>query len=322
MKIAIIGGSGFIGTVLVRQLLEENHDITILDKRKSDSYPELVNITDIRARDVLSANMAESDCIIHLSAEHTDNVQPNQLYYDVNVVGTENVCRVASDRGIEHIIFTSSVAVYGLNKKEPAENDSLDPYGHYGISKFQAEKILLDWQKEKANRTVTIIRPVVVFGKKNRGNVYNLLKQIHSGHFIPVGNGDNYKSMAYVENVAGFIAWQLNNPPGVHLFNYADKPDLTTRELLTNIYSLMEKPLPRFHIPYWLAKGFASLFDLISKISGITFPISATRIEKFTATTQFSAEKALATDFRPSFSIIEGLKETIEYEFPKPEIKE
>ena len=195
MKIAITGGSGFIGTVLVRQLLEENHDITILDNRPSDQFPKLVKITDIRDRDVLRSNLPESDCIIHLSAEHTDNVQPKQLYYDVNVTGTENVCHVASDRGIGHIIFTSSVAVYGLNKKEPTEDDPLDPYGHYGISKLQAEKILLDWQKEKPNRAVTLIRPVVVFGKKNRGNVYNLLKQIHSGHFIPVGNGDNYKSI-------------------------------------------------------------------------------------------------------------------------------
>ena len=81
--------------------------------------------------------------------------------------------------GVKNIIFTSSVAVYGLNKKNPNEQRPTDPFNHYGKSKLKAEEVLREWyEKDPENRQVQIIRPTVIFGERNRGNVYNLLKQI------------------------------------------------------------------------------------------------------------------------------------------------
>lgn len=82
----------------------------------------------------------------------------------------------------------------------------------------------------------------MVFGERNRGNVYNLLKQIASGKFVMVGKGNNIKSIAYIENVAAFLVHCLSFPNGYHLFNYADNPDLDMNTLVTIVKSQLTNP--------------------------------------------------------------------------------
>ncbi|MEM4360079.1 MAG: NAD(P)-dependent oxidoreductase, partial [Candidatus Bilamarchaeaceae archaeon] len=203
-KISVIGGSGFIGTRLCKRLKGSNGDFFIIDKKVSQTFPEETTVVDVREIEGLRKAI-KGDVIVNFAAEHRDDVRPKSLYWEVNVKGAENVCKVAEEKGIDKIIFTSSVAVYGFTEKETFEDGELRPFNDYGITKLEAEKVYINWQKKDPNRrTLVIIRPTVVFGEGNRGNVYNLLKQIASGRFIMVGNGKNIKSMAYVENVAAF----------------------------------------------------------------------------------------------------------------------
>lgn len=152
----------------------------------------------------------------------------------MNVQGTRNVIEAMNKNGVKNIIFTSSVAVYGLNKENPDENHPVDPFNHYGKSKWQAEDVLREWyQQQPEQRSLTIIRPTVIFGERNRGNVYNLLKQISGGKFAMVGAGTNYKSMAYVGNIVAFIKYLLSHShAGYEVYNYIDKPDLSMNELV------------------------------------------------------------------------------------------
>ena len=198
--ITLIGGSGFIGTK-VMDLLKEQHKIINLDKNQSSRYPEFTRIGDVRNSEDLKQLWKENDpaasgknYVLLLAAEHRDDVSPTSLYYDVNVSGTRQVLAAMEEKNINKIIFTSSVAVYGLNKENPSEDHPTDPFNHYGKSKWEAEEVLREWyQKDPQNRTLVIIRPTVVFGPGNRGNVYNLLKQIASGKFLMIGKGDNKK---------------------------------------------------------------------------------------------------------------------------------
>lgn len=86
-----------------------------------------------------------------------------------------------------------------------------------------------------------IIRPTVIFGEQNRGNVYNLLRQIASGRFPMVGKGKNKKSMNYVENVAAFIEFCLNLEAGESLFNYFDEPAYDMNHLVLDVYKMLGK---------------------------------------------------------------------------------
>ncbi len=248
-----------------------------------------------------------------LAADHRDNI-PSPFYYDVNVSGTKNVLDIMRLNGNNKILFTGRVAVYSLNKPNPDESFPVDPFNDYGKSKFQAEEELRKWYFENPDeRTLVIIRPTVIFGTNNRGNVYNLLKQIASGKFLMIGDGKNKKSMAYVENIVSFIKFVIDKKfNGYHVFNYSDKLDLSTRDLVHLAEKIVDKKLPAIRLPYFVGYTIGLGFDLIARITGKKFPISSVRVKKFCATTQFNSSKVDDTGFIPPSSLEEALIKTLE----------
>jgi nucleoside-diphosphate-sugar epimerase len=185
--------------------------------------------------------------------------------------------------GINKIIFTSSVAVYGFAPVGTDESGKINYFNDYGRTKYLAEEKYREWLASNNKNSLTIIRPTVIFGEQNRGNVYNLLRQIADGKFPMVGNGKNVKSMAYVENVATFIEYNLNNEPGEHLFNYIDKPDFDMNTLVREVNRMLGKSDKLFHWPYWLGYFGGLCFDLLAKIMHKKLSISSIRVKKFCA---------------------------------------
>lgn len=314
MKIAIIGGDGFIGTRLVKFLEQLNYDFTVYDKN-IDVNEKKSKYLDVENKDSL-LEIDGADVIINLAALHHDNIRPISRYDEVNIQGSINICNAARKLGIKKIIFTSSVAVYGFAPANTDENGAHNYFNDYGRTKHFAEKIFIDWQKEDGeNRTLVIIRPTVVFGEGNRGNVYNLLKQIASGKFLMIGKGKNIKSMAYVKNVAAFLEYSLSFNAGIHIYNYIDKPDLDMNALVCKVRkTLFRKNNIGIRLPKFLGVVIGLFADLLTKITGKNFSISSIRIKKFLATTQFNSSTDL-TDFIPPVSLEEGLEKTIRYEF-------
>lgn len=316
-RITLIGGSGFIGTKLAADLWHAGAYVTIADTHPTPAYPDFFRQADIRDLSALRTACAGSDVIINLAAAHRDDVRPQSLYTDINVTGSENVCKVAEELGIKTIIFTSSAAVYGLQGGEPDENSPHLPINEYGRTKSKAEAVYRAWQeKDPSNRCLVIVRPTVVFGIGNRGNVYTLIEQIVRGRFVMIGDGSNRKSMAYVDNVSAFLVHCLNFGPGVHVFNYVDKPDLSMTELVGMIRGLLGKGSGTgLSLPKPLGTVAGTGFDILARLTGKTFPISRVRIEKFCATTIFSAKKIEGTAFKPPKDLKQALEETIKAEF-------
>ncbi len=318
-KICLIGGSGFIGTRLAADLWHQGYYVSIADIQPSRHYPDSCRNADVRHLDSLQIACAGNDTIINLAAAHRDDVRPASLYHDINVTGAENVCRAAEQLGINRIIFTSSAAVYGTQDGNIDETRPHQPINEYGVTKSKAEDVYCAWQeKDPQNRTLVIVRPTVVFGTGNRGNVYTLIKQIVKGRFLMIGNGQNRKSMAYVENVAAFLIFSLNFGPGIHIYNYVDKPDLSMNELLGMIRSMTGKPAGRMpRLPQPVGEIAGSAFDLLAKMTGRTFPVSRVRIEKFCATTVFSSDKLRGSGLSPPHNLQQALEKTISAEFPQ-----
>lgn len=315
-KILVIGGSGFVGS---RLLMKFDKDSCVnLDKQQSPFFQEITSIKDIRDVENLDTYFEGIDKVVLLAAEHRDDITPKSLYYEVNVRGTKNVLNAMELHNVKNIVFTSSVAVYGLNKDNPNERHEVDPFNHYGKSKWEAEKIIKDWfDKDPRNKSVTIIRPTVIFGEQNRGNVYNLLRQISSGKFLMVGQGDNKKSMAYVGNVVAFIKNRLDaSQKGYNVYNYADNPDFTMNDLVQQVERSLSKKIPSFRIPFFIGMIIGYFIDILSLISGKRFAISSVRIKKFCATTQFDSTKAHEV-FNAPYSLIQGLDLTLKHEFLK-----
>jgi nucleoside-diphosphate-sugar epimerase len=316
MGIHIIGGAGFIGTRLCHRFEKKRLKFNIIDKVSSVAYPDLTSIADVRSAQDLTTNISKKSIIINLAAEHRDDVTPPSLYYDVNVSGAQNVCAAAIANNVTTIVFTSSVAVYGFASIGTNEDGVILPFNEYGKSKYDAELIYKTWQKnDPMRRTLVILRPTVVFGESNRGNVFNLLKQIASGRFVMVGNGNNRKSMVYVENIAAFIEYSLTFNPGLHVYNYIDKPDFTMNSLVGLVNKILGKSEHiQVKIPYFIGLGVGLCFDFFAVITGKKFNISSIRIKKFCSNSVY--ESAVSdTGFIPPVHLLDAIERTVKYEF-------
>lgn len=316
MKLVIVGGSGFIGSRLGKFLTRAGVDFKIVDKAAGGAFPKQTTIADVRSVDALRASISGGAVIINLAAEHWDDVRPLSLYKDVNVGGARNICTVAREKKVATIIFTSSVAVYGFAPLGTDESGQIAPFNEYGRTKYEAEQVYKAWQAESPDdRTLVIVRPTVAFGEQNRGNVYNLLRQIASGKFVMVGDGKNRKSMAYVENVAAFLQYAMAFKPGVHIYNYIDKPDFTMNVLVGTVNRMLGKSEKiGLRLPFALGYAIGKCFDALAVITGKKFAVSSIRIKKFCADSVF--ETAIdKTGFVAPVPLSEALERTVRHEF-------
>lgn len=318
--INVIGGSGFIGTRLVKRLKDKQQlSVQITDKIQSKAYPDLVKLADVRSIEQLKESIDNQSVIVNLAAEHRDDVRPLCLYDEVNVKGAKNICAVASEKKVKTIVFTSTVAVYGFAPIGTDESGKISPFNDYGRTKYEAEQVFKDWQVEApTERTLVIIRPTVVFGEQNRGNVYNLLKQIASGRFVMIGSGNNRKSMAYVENVAAFIEHTLAFKPGVHIYNYIDKPDFTMSNLVANVNRTLGRAQKiEFRLPYSVGVFIGKIFDFVAVVTGKRFTISSVRVRKFCSNSCYNTSID-QVGFVAPIPLEEALSRTVRHEFVEP----
>ena len=317
-KITIIGGSGFVGTNLCRLLALKQSPFEIIDIKLSKQFPDKCKIGDVRDIEALR-EMITGDVVINLAAVHRDDVDDLAEYHLTNVDGAENIAQVCSEKGIKKIIFTSTVAVYGFAEGGAGETAPINPFNEYGKTKSLAEDVFRAWQSGKDNRLI-IIRPTVIFGEGNRGNVFNLLNQIASGKFVMVGSGQNKKSMAYIGNVIAFLDRCIASDKPYGLYNYVDTPDFSMNELVQHVrHKLTGKNDVGFPIPYWLGLFVGYIADGVAKIRGRKLPISAIRVKKFASSTEFTSAKSNLDNFEAPFSLSEGIERTLQSEFIDPD---
>jgi GlcNAc-P-P-Und epimerase len=317
-KITVIGGSGFVGTNLCRQLAIKQQDFEIIDLKMSNQFPEKCKIADVRDAETLR-NTITGDVVVNLAAVHRDDVRDKTEYQRTNVDGAENVALVCDEKGIDKIVFTSTVAVYGFAEPGTDESGAINPFNEYGRTKFEAEEKLRQWYA-KGEKSLIIVRPTVIFGEGNRGNVFNLLNQIASGKFLMVGKGENKKSMAYIGNIVTFLETCVATDQKYGVYNYVDTPDLTMNELVSQVRAKLTGKIgvgPR--LPYWLGIILGYTADLVAKVTGKNLPVSSIRVTKFTSSTEFNSTKASLDNFQAPFSINDGVHRTLQSEFIRPD---
>ncbi len=293
------------------------HESVNFDKSPSDAFMAQTVLGDVRDLAATSNAVEGSSLVVLLAAEHRDDVTPVSLYYDVNVQGTANVLEAMDRAGIRDLVFTSTVALYGMNRPAPPkEEDAPAPFNDYGKSKLEAEKLIQAWTAKGEGRNALIIRPTVLFGEGNRGNVFNLLQQIHSGRFLMIGDGKNRKSMAYIGNICAFIDFKINHGfAGMEIYNYVDTPDFDMNTLVEEVFRSKHRKPGKLRIPYGPGLFIGTCFDVLAKVTGRKLPISSIRIKKFCASTQVDASKVDQTGFVRPYCLKDGLQKTLAHEF-------
>lgn len=303
-KYYITGGAGFIGRHLNRLLGEE--DVVNVDLRTHHVVRNQI-VSDIRDKKNIENTIGDSNIIVHLAASHYDFEKD---YNTTNVEATKHLLEVAEQKKINRFVFFSSVAVYGSSPYPADENTPPNPDNDYGRSKLEAEKIIWEWAHEKEERQVIIIRPAVVFGAYNFGNLFNLTRNIDRGLNVHIGNKPVVKSVAYVENLVDATKYLIDSfERKFEVYNYVDEPQLTNIEISESIGAVLGKN-KSLKIPYRVALTLGYFFDLIGVLAKKELLVSERRVKKFCTPTHFIANKIRESGFESRYLTKEALKLT------------
>lgn len=202
-------------------------------------------------------------------------------FYDVNVIGTENLLKGLEKKGVpKKFVFISSVSVYGQEfGKGINEEHKLEAKDPYGLSKIEAEVLVTEWCA-KYDVICTILRLPLLVGKNPPGNLGAMIKAINKGYYFNIAGGKAKKSMVLVKDVAAFIS--VVAPIG-GIYNLTDGIHPSFSEL-----SIAISKKKHLSLPLGLAKFCGRLGDLI----GDKAPITSLKVEKITSDLTFDDSKA------------------------------
>ena len=295
----IFGGTGFIGSFFAVHLLEKEnfekvylYDHELMSQkefayRKSmvANYPQIIEVEG-DVREAISWLPAEKVTLVaNFAAVHREPGHEGIEYYTTNLLGAENVCAWAEKVDCNKMIFTSSIAPYGPSEAVRDESSLPVPETAYGGSKLAAEKIHQVWQaKNVTDRQLVIVRPGVVFGPGEGGNVSRLIKAVLKRYFLYMGNQKTRKAGTYVKELCCAMIWVLNSEiaktEGVTLFNMSMNPGPSIEEYVDTIARVSEIKVWVPGLPSTLVFMIAYTIDLFAKPLGIKHPFSPVRIRK------------------------------------------
>lgn len=295
MKILLTGSTGFLGKYLYRNISQKFQVFTLCRTRTCDFLCDLTHCIPNFNQDF--------DIIIHAAGKaHTipkSDIE-KKSFYDINVIGTNNLLKGLSQSVPKQFVFVSSVSVYGLIEGENINEESpllaQDPYGK---SKIESEDIVKKWCY-KHNVICTILRLPLIIGVNPPGNLGSMIHGIKKGYYFNIAGGNAKKSMVLASDIAKFI---LNAAEIGGTFNLTDGMDPTFNELSKCISQNLKKSIVP-NIPFIIANVLAKIGDLL----GNHFPINSCKLSKITSTLTFDDSKArLAFGWNPT-PILEGFK--------------
>lgn len=281
MKFLFAGAFGFLGNN-VRPFLERMYDVTTIGLLPQDGYTVNIakEIPDLGERyDIVLHAAGKAYSVPRTEAE-------KQVFFDVNLQGTKNLCTALERRGVPRaFIFISTVAVYGCAYGENiTEDHPLNGATPYAMSKRLAEEYLQKWCYEH-NVILGIIRPSLIAGPNPPGNLGSMIHGIRSGKYLSIAGGRARKSILMVQDIAKLVPL-LAEKGGI--YNVCDSHHPTFRELETIICRQLDKKQP-LSIPYWVAKCMALAGDCLGRKA----PINSLKLDKITKSLTFSNEKAI-----------------------------
>ncbi|WP_027385117.1 NAD-dependent epimerase/dehydratase family protein [Epilithonimonas caeni] len=311
MNYFIFGGSGFIGTHLINFLNVKQPESKIynLDIKENDHNDKSIFIAcDVRQKININVSVEQDDIIFNLAAVHTTPGHPDHEYFETNIKGAENVTAFAEKHNIKKLLFTSSIAPYGASEEMKTETTLPMPNTPYGISKLVAEKIHMIWQaKQETDRQLTIVRPGVVFGKRENGNFTRLYWGIKKHRFFYPGRKDTIKASIYVKELVNFMLYRIEmDKIDVEIYNCTYEPAFTIEEISNAIMKATGMKRTIYKIPGGILKFTAGV---IGALGGKSFGIHPDRVKKLMISTNISGEKLKDSGYKFKYSFDEALQD-------------
>ena len=232
MTILVTGATGFIGRHLTAEF-----------ERRGMAYraPRLELGPDTEWDEALNG----AQHVVHLAALAHERTRDARSLRRVNVLGTQRLAECAARAGARHFLFTSTIGVHGEESfgKPLTEESAFAPRSAYASSKLEAERALAE--RELA---VTILRPTLVYGPGNPGNLLRLLRWIERGWPLPLASVANRRSLTYVGNLVSAIV-ELVQRPQSGAFIVCDQAPISTPELVSRLAAGLNRPARLYPFP-------------------------------------------------------------------------
>ncbi len=325
MRTLVAGAPGWLGTRLVEVLLKgwdgeggDGRDVRCFVKRGVDSsilkkYGAEVVEGDICDRDSIRVAMKGVDTVFCL----TGIIHPRRVkeFYEITTEGTKNLISEAVSNDVRRFIYISSNSPAGCNPDKEAlfKNAEENPYMHYGRSKLLAEKAVQQYQKEGKIETV-ILRPCWFYGPGQPARQTRFFRMIKAGNPIVFGDGENLRSMSYIDNVIqGILLAERLKAANGQIYWIADKRPYKTIEIYRAVAEILNVKnfKPRF-VPGIVSEVFMVMDSLIQGVGLYQTEIHvAGEMNKNIACSIEKAEKELG--YNPTVDLYEGMKRSIEW---------
>ena len=258
----VTGGSGFVGSALVRRLLADGHDVRALARtNESASALSEAGAKPVRGdlHDPAALRIGAEGCdLVYHTAALVSDWEPGSAFEHVNVVGTRNVVRACEAAGARRLVQVSSESVIlsGRPLRNADETWPLQPSSRalYAASKARAELAVA----EASGVETVIVRPVLVWGPGDRTIRPGFAAAVREGRFTWIDGGRHLTSTTHVDNAVHGIVLSAERGRSGEVYSISDGDPISFRAFLTALLATVGIVPPERSLPFWLARGLAA----------------------------------------------------------------
>ena len=279
MSILLTGGTGFVGSHLLKVLEDKGDEVSLISRKKISGYR--VFLCDFLKDDIPADALKSIDTVYHLAgcAHDVNNINSDEVYKKINTQATIDLANMAIKNGVKKFIFISSV-------KASKSSDI------YGKSKYEAEQKLIKISKE-SDMHISIIRSSLVYGPNVKGNLKSMLDGIKGGWFPPLPETNNRRSMIHIDDLVSAILFVSHKETSNgEVFIATDGRNYSSRDIYNILCGLVNKKIPNWSIPNFI-------FDIISYLS----PTIKFKVNKLLGDDFYSSEKLDKLGFKANKSL-------------------
>jgi len=292
----VSGAGGFLGAPLVERLVAEGIPVRSMHHRDPGTPPR-AGVETVRAalEDLDSLRRAAEGCttVFHLAGKaHDLDVRDDDTFRRINVEGTANLLRAAEKAGVRSFVFASSVKAMGeggdecLNEDAPAE-----PRTPYGVSKFEAERLVLETGARTGMR-VSVLRLPLVYGPGLKGNLRAMLDAIARGAFPPPPRTENRRSLTSISDVLSALVLSARSPASAgRVYLVTDGSTYSTRDIYDSMRAALGLHTVTWAVPRWAFRAAAFAGDAASRLLGQRMPFSTEEFEKLLGSACYQNER-------------------------------
>ncbi len=322
MKVMVLGGTGFIGSHLVKRLANNGFDVVVPVRKESNRESLSTGSVQVVEADLLRPGSLDGlmegiDTVFHLAAVRGSGWSfSDEDVYRVNVGITKNLMEAAVSQAVKHCIYVSSVSVYGHPKGVlVGEEYPCSPVTRYGETKYESEKIVEGFHRRDKVLS-TIIRPVITYGPGDTwGMVAKLVSLINSSRYLTVGSGENRVHLIYIDDLIEGLMLVLNTRAAWgRIYILAGEEPITINRLVGVTSAALGKRVTNLHIPIWFARPMAQSMGILYRLLSVYREplVTLDKIDIMCRDRAFDFKRAKEDlQFAPKVGYEEGVERTV-----------